>query len=115
MIKTIIVCSVHSIRFVKYVSFAEILFVKTSTRIVKYKLRVLKSNPALHFILNTGFLCSSLTVTTERQMLVVPGLLFFVRIFHCFQERLHFDVRGFKDFSQIKHRKKKMKAVFFAV
>ena len=43
--KTIIVCSVHSIRFVKYKSFAEIWFVKTSTRIVKYESRVVKSNP----------------------------------------------------------------------
>ena len=44
--KTIIVCSVHSIRFVKYVSFAKIWFMKTSTRIVKYESRVVKSNPA---------------------------------------------------------------------
>ena len=44
--KTIIMCSVHSIRFVKYVSFAKICFMKTSTRIVKYKSRVVKSNPA---------------------------------------------------------------------
>ena len=44
--KTIIVCSVHSIRFVKYVSFAKICFMKTSTRIVKYESRVVKSNPA---------------------------------------------------------------------
>ena len=29
----------------------------------------------LRFILNSGFLCSSLTVTIEKQTLVVPGLL----------------------------------------
>ena len=38
-----------------------------------------KPEPSLHltlrFILNSGFLCSSLTVTTEKQALVVPGLL----------------------------------------
>ena len=43
--KTIIVCSVNSIRLVKCVSFAEIWFVKTSTRIVKYEPLVIKLNP----------------------------------------------------------------------
>ena len=40
-----ILCSVHSIRFVKYVFSAKIYFVKTSTRIVKHESRVVKSNP----------------------------------------------------------------------
>ena len=43
--KTITLCSVSSIWFMKYVFFAEIWFVKTSTRIVKYESRVVKSNP----------------------------------------------------------------------
>ena len=43
--KTIILCSVHSIWFVKYVFSAKIWFVKTLTRIVKYESRVVKSNP----------------------------------------------------------------------
>ena len=41
-----ILCSVHSMWFVKYVFFAKIWFMKTSTRIVKTKSRVIKSNPA---------------------------------------------------------------------
>ena len=42
--KTIILCSVHSIRFVKYEFSTEIWFVKISKRIVKYESRVVKSN-----------------------------------------------------------------------
>ena len=42
--KTIILCSVCSIRFVKYVLSTKIWFVKTSTRILKYESRVIKSN-----------------------------------------------------------------------
>ena len=42
--KTIILCSVHSIRFVKYEFSTEIWFVKTPKRIVKYESRVVKSN-----------------------------------------------------------------------
>ena len=44
--KTIILCSVHSLWFVKYMFSAKIWFMKTSTRIVKYKSQVIKSNPA---------------------------------------------------------------------
>ena len=44
-LKTIILCSVSSIWFVKYVFFAKIWFLKTSTRIVKYESRVVKANP----------------------------------------------------------------------
>ena len=42
----IIVCSVYSTWFEKYVSSTEIWFVKTATRIVKYESRVVKPNPA---------------------------------------------------------------------
>ena len=45
--KVIILCSFHSIWFVKYVFSAKLRFVKPSTRLVKYKSRVLKSNPEL--------------------------------------------------------------------
>ena len=44
---TIILCSVHSIWFLKYIFSAKIWFVKTSTRIVIYESRVVKSNPVL--------------------------------------------------------------------
>ena len=44
-LKPIILCFVHSIGFAKYVFSAEIWFVKTSTRIVKYGSWVVKSNP----------------------------------------------------------------------
>ena len=40
--KTIILCSVHSIRFVKMCFFL-LKYVKTSTRVVKYESRVVKS------------------------------------------------------------------------
>ena len=43
--KGIISCSVHSIRFVKNAFSTKLWFVKTSTRIVKYESRVVKSNP----------------------------------------------------------------------
>ena len=46
--KTIILCSLHSMRFMKYVFSAKIWFVKTSTRVVKYELEVIKSNPATY-------------------------------------------------------------------
>ena len=42
--KTIVLFSVLSIQFMKYVFSAKIWFVKTSTRIVKYESRVAKSN-----------------------------------------------------------------------
>ena len=42
--KIIILCSVCSIRFVKYVLSTKIWFVKTSTRILKYESWVIKSN-----------------------------------------------------------------------
>ena len=42
---TIILCSVHSIQFVKYVFSAEIWSMKILTRIMKYKSRVIKLNP----------------------------------------------------------------------
>ena len=41
----IIMCYVHSVRFMKNVSFPKIWFVKTSTRIVKYESWVIKSIP----------------------------------------------------------------------
>ena len=44
-LKPIILYSVHSILFVKYLFSSEIWFVKTSTRIVKYESRVVKSSP----------------------------------------------------------------------
>ena len=47
--KTAILCSVHSIWFVKYVLSAKVLFVKTSTRIVKCESRVVKSNPGDYY------------------------------------------------------------------
>ena len=43
--KTIILCSVHSLWFVKYVFSAKIWFMKVSPRIVKYESLVTKSNP----------------------------------------------------------------------
>ena len=43
--KIVILCSGRSIWFVKNVFFAKIWFVKTSTRIVKYESRVVKSSP----------------------------------------------------------------------
>ena len=45
-------CSVHSIQFVKLAFPAKIWFVKTSTRIVKYKSRVLKLNPDLKWFIS---------------------------------------------------------------
>ena len=42
---TIILCSVHSIWFVKYLFSAKIWFVKSSTRIMKCKSQVIKLNP----------------------------------------------------------------------
>ena len=45
-------CSVHSIQFVKLTFPAKIWFVKTSTRIMKYKSRVLKSNPDLKWFIS---------------------------------------------------------------
>ena len=44
--KIITLCSVHSIWFVKYALAAKIWFLKTSTRIMKYESKVVKSNPA---------------------------------------------------------------------
>ena len=44
---TVILCSFHLIWFVKYVFFAKIMFVKTSTIIVKYESWVIKSKPTL--------------------------------------------------------------------
>ena len=49
--KTIIVCSVHFIRFKKYAFSAKIWFVKTSTRIAKYESWVVKSNPAYVYVM----------------------------------------------------------------
>ena len=43
----IILCSIHFIWFVKYMFPAKIWFAKTSTIIVKYESRVVKSNPVL--------------------------------------------------------------------
>ena len=43
--KTVILCSVHSIWFVKYVLAAKMWFVKTSFRIMKYESQDVKSNP----------------------------------------------------------------------
>ena len=45
--KNMILCSVHSIKFMKYVFPSKISFVTTSTRIVKYESCVVKSNLAL--------------------------------------------------------------------
>ena len=45
--KTITLCSVYSIRFVKHAFSTKIWFVKTSTRIMKYKSWVIKSNPVI--------------------------------------------------------------------
>ena len=49
--KAIVLCSVHSIWFVKYVFSNKIWFVKTSTRIMKYEPRVGKSTlgPKINF------------------------------------------------------------------
>ena len=54
-LKPIFLYSVYSIWFVKYVFSAEIWFVKTLTRIVKYKSRVVKSNPVLVISGNSHF------------------------------------------------------------
>ena len=43
--KNIILSSVHSIIFMKYVFAAKIWFMKTSARIVKYESQAVKSNP----------------------------------------------------------------------
>ena len=56
--KTTIVCSVHSVRFVFS---TKIWFVKTSTRIVKYKSRIIRSSPDLfsfNWLLNSETLFS---------------------------------------------------------
>ena len=45
--KTMILCSIHSLWFVKYVRSAKIWSVKTSTRIVKYESRVVKNQTIL--------------------------------------------------------------------
>ena len=47
--KMIILCSVHSIWFVKFVFSAKKWFVKTKTQIMKYESRVFKSNPVDNF------------------------------------------------------------------
>ena len=44
-----ILCCLHSMQFVKCVFSAKIWLVKISTRIVKYKSRVVKSNPVLQW------------------------------------------------------------------
>ena len=43
--KTILLCSVHCIQFVKDVFYTKICFMKTSTRIVKYESQVIELNP----------------------------------------------------------------------
>ena len=43
--KTMILCSLHSKQFVKFVISAKIWFMKTSIRPVKYEPRVVKLNP----------------------------------------------------------------------
>ena len=50
-LKPIILRSVHTIWFMKYICFAEIWFVKTSTGIVKHESRVIKLNPVMLQIL----------------------------------------------------------------
>ena len=55
--KAVILCSVHSTWLMKYVFSAKIPLVKTSTRIVKYESRVVKSNPES----KNGILISSKT------------------------------------------------------
>ena len=46
--KTIILCFFHSVRLMKYVFYAKIWFMKTSTRIVKSESQVVKSNRVAH-------------------------------------------------------------------
>ena len=50
-LKPIILRSVHSIWFMKYICLAEMWFVKTSTRIVKHESQVVKLNPVMLQIL----------------------------------------------------------------
>ena len=65
----IILCSIYCIWFVKYVLSAKKWFVKTSTRILKYESRVVKSNPVGWSLLWNGkikisllwFVCYTLT------------------------------------------------------
>ena len=54
IVRPLILCTVHSIWFVKYVFSAKIWSVKTSIRIVKYesRARVAKSNPGLPWIID---------------------------------------------------------------
>ena len=51
--KNIFLWSAHSLWFMKFVFSAKIWFMKTSTWIVKYKSRVIKSNPAVLLLLTT--------------------------------------------------------------
>ena len=64
--KTIILCSHHAMRFLKYVFFAKIWFVKPSTRIVKYESQVIKLIPWMILsgstVFNNLFLKKTLTL-----------------------------------------------------
>ena len=70
-LKTVMLCSVHYLWFVKYVFSAEIWFVKTSTRVVKYKSQVIKLNPddniqMLHMEDKSGWLIIPKRYNTSR-------------------------------------------------
>ena len=69
--KTVIVCSVHSVRFMKFVFCAKIWFVKTSTRIVKYESHVATSNPGFLHNSQGGCWNSTYAWTSERYLYFV--------------------------------------------
>ena len=48
----LILCSDHSIWFVKYVFYDKIWFIKTSARMLKFESQVVKSNPEFFILKN---------------------------------------------------------------
>ena len=77
-LKTIILCSVYSIWFVKYMFSAKIWSMKTSTRIVKYESWVVKSNTDVLVIFETNdlkevhFFISIIRVQCKFQNKIIP-------------------------------------------
>ena len=67
--KTIIFCSLHSMWFMKYRFSAEIWFVKTSTRVVRFESRVIKLNSEIYFcenLLLMKFIYISISLKTSN-------------------------------------------------
>ena len=88
--KTIILCSVHSIRFVKYDFFTKIWFVKTANRIVKYGSRIVKSNPKVYSIIYTFTWNSSATKVSLKACLACSNfdtVLLLLKFYFLFKKK----------------------------